>query len=390
MNLYFDVIIIGAGASGFCCAVSALAQQKTVAILEHNNFPLKKVKISGGGRCNFTNLNTKTHNYLTNSDTADLIKNTLEEFSPKDFIKLTKKHRIEVAEKNSGQLFTTTSSQDIINMLLLEAKKAQIFYNKEVKNIKKENNTFFIQTNKEEFSCKSVVIATGGLSYQTMGASDFGYKIAKQFGLKIIPYKPALVPFNLSYDIMKDIVKLKGVSLKAIVNCNGKKFKDNILFTHFGISGPAVLQSSLYWSTGVKVSINMLPDIEISEELKKLRDNSKGKKISNIIGKYLPNKLVEYLVGEKDCFVSEASNKTIETLAKKINNWGIVPIGTQGYKLAEVTSGGIDLNEITNTFETKKIKNLFFIGEVLDVTGQLGGYNLQWAWSSGFIAGKHV
>lgn len=390
MSCFFDVIIIGAGASGFCCAVQALARGKNVAILEHNSLPLKKVKISGGGRCNFTNMNACYKNYLTSFDKENLIKKTLQNFSPEDFFKLIKKHKIKPEEKSKGQFFAADSSQQIIDMLLSEAKNAKIFCNIEIDNIEKDEESFSISTSKKTFLCKSLVIATGGMSYQNIGASDFGYKVAKQFGLKIIPYKPALVPFNIDSAIMKDLASLQGVALNARVECNGKVFNDNILFTHFGISGPAVLQASLYWNSGNKIKIDMLPDVDIIKELKTLRETSKGRKISSVLSKYLPNRFVEYITNSKDCFISEASNKLILEIGNRINNWEVVPAGTQGYKLAEVTSGGVSLDEIEETFESKKNKNLFFIGEVLDVTGQLGGYNLQWAWSSGFIAGKYV
>ncbi|MDR1694057.1 MAG: NAD(P)/FAD-dependent oxidoreductase [Lactobacillaceae bacterium] len=390
MKKNFDVIIIGAGASGYSCAISALAQNKTVCILEHNNSPLKKVKISGGGRCNFTNLNIGAVNYVTSSNQPNFIKNALDKFSPQEFLRLINKHKIGFAEKAKGQLFTSAASQKIIDMLMSEAAKANTYFDINIKSVNKKNELFYVETNKAVFLSSSLVVATGGLSYPNIGATDLGSKIAKQFGIKIIPHKPALVPLNLDNETMKETIKLKGISLEADVECSGRLFNDNILFTHFGLSGPAILQASLYWQKGSKIKINLLPKIDLNKELKELRNSSKGKKISNILAKYIPGKLAGYIIGNNDCFITEASNKLIESIANKVNGWEITPAGTQGFKLAEVTSGGIDIEEINENFEARKEPKLFFIGEVLDVTGQLGGYNLQWAWSSGFIAGKYV
>lgn len=389
MRKNFDVVIIGAGASGMACAIEASNRGKRVVILEQNNLALRKVAISGGGKCNFTNLKADSTHYA--SENPKFCISALKQFSPVDFMDLVMKHRIKFYEKTAGQLFCSSSSQEIIDMLKNEAKKAMIVYDAKIKNISKENELFKIETNNDEYWAKSLVVASGGMSYPNLGASDIGYNIAKQFGLKIIPYKPALVPFNLDSELMKEVIKLKGVALEARVKCSKFQIKENILFTHFGLSGPAILQASLYWNKGDIVQINILPSINIYEELMQAKSNSVKKKISNLLRAYLPEKVVDFVMEKDDIFISEAGNKLIKKIADKINNWEVIPVGTQGFKLAEVTLGGVDVNEVSSqTFESKKVEGLFFVGEVLDVAGQLGGYNLQWAWSSGFVAGKNV
>lgn len=389
MRKNFDVVIIGAGASGMACAIEASNRGKRVAILEHNNLALRKVAISGGGKCNFTNLKADSTHYA--SENPKFCISALKQFSPVDFMDLVMKHRIKFYEKTAGQLFCSSSSQEIIDMLKNEAKKAIIVYDAKIKSISKENELFKIETNNDEYLAKSLVVASGGMSYPNLGASDIGYNIAKQFGLKIIPYKPALVPFNLDSELMREVIKLKGVALEARIKCAKFQIKENILFTHFGLSGPAILQASLYWNKGDVVQINLLPSINIYEELMQAKSNSVKKKISNLLRAYLPEKVVDFVMEKDDVFISEAGNKLIKKIADKINNWEVIPVGTQGFKLAEVTLGGVDVNEVSSqTFEAKKVEGLFFVGEVLDVAGQLGGYNLQWAWSSGFVAGKNV
>ncbi|MDD4557071.1 MAG: aminoacetone oxidase family FAD-binding enzyme [Alphaproteobacteria bacterium] len=384
----FDVLIIGAGASGFACALQALKRHKKVAILDHNASPLKKVKISGGGKCNFTNLNAKPENYVC------AIKNfttfALKTFPPQIIVALLKRHGIKFSEKEKGQLFAQ-SSQEIIDVLMEETQKAQFFFNCTIEKIEKQDTSFKIHTSDEIFSAKSLVIACGGMSYQNIGASDFGYVQAKNFGHKIIPYRPALVPFNLDNELMKKTIKLKGIALDCLISTGERSFRGNVLFTHFGISGPSVLQSSLYWEKNQPINLNFLPEFDLLNFLKEQRDVAKKKKLSNILRQFFPESFVGFLVEDKDVFISEAANKTLQKIAEMVHNFKTIPIGTQGFKLAEVTCGGVDTTEIDNqTFESKKVKGLFFVGEVLDVTGQLGGYNLQWAWSSGFCAGENV
>ena len=385
----FDVIIIGAGASGFSCAYSSIQRGKSVALLEHGSKSLQKVFISGGGKCNFTNLEASKNNYM--SENKNFCISSLKQFSPYDMLDLVNKHKIKFYEKAPNQLFCSESSMPIIEMLKKETQLAEVFYNITLENIAKIGDEFHIQTKQALFVAKSLVIATGGVSYPALGASDSGYQIAKQFGHKIVPYRPALVPFNLNNEIMKETINLKGIAIPSIVTVKNKAFRDNILFTHFGLSGPAILQASLYWDKADIVTINLLPDVNLFEYLKSIKNSSGNKKISSILKQYFPEKFIKFLLSGSDYILSEVSNKVVEKLCGRVNNWQIEPIGTQGMRLAEVTKGGVDVNQVSSqTLESKIVSNLFFIGEVLDVTGELGGYNLQWAWSSGFTAGKYV
>lgn len=389
MSKKYDVIIIGAGAAGMICAAEATARGLKTIILEHNAAALRKVAVSGGGKCNFTNLKADYKHYA--SENPKFVISALKQFPPQDFVDLVQKHRIKFYEKTPGQLFCSSSAQDIINMLKKEASKAEIVYQTKITNIEKQGNLFHVTAEAKEYTAPSLVIASGGMSYAPLGASDIGYKIAKQFGLKIVPYKPALVPFNLDSGLMKELIKLQGVSVEAEVKCGKFVITDKILFTHFGLSGPAILQASLYWNKSDEVQINLLPQVDILSELMQAKNASVKKKAGNILRAFLPEKLVDYIIKTDDVFISELSNKKIVRLADDIHRWKVIPAGTQGFKLAEVTSGGVDTEEISSqSMECKKVKGLFFAGEVLDVTGQLGGYNLQWAWSSGKTAGKNV
>lgn len=385
----FDVIIIGAGASGTACAATAVQRGLKTAVLEHCAQGLNKVKISGGGRCNFTNLNADVSAYVSQNPKFAL--SALKQFSQHDFINMVQLAGIDFYEKTQGQLFCRESSEAIINMLKKKTKKADFFYNVRIENIKKEGDFFEVSSGQKTFRAKSLVVACGGASYPNIGATEDGYKIAKQFGLKIVPYKPALVPLNLDNETMKKTAALKGIALKAEVKCNKFGICENVLFTHFGLSGPAILQASLYWNKGDVLSINFLPEENAQEFLLQAKNQTPNKKTSTILKTRFPDRFVSFLLDGKDGNIGEMSNKTLTALAVKINGWQVIPVGTQGFRLAEVTSGGVDTNEISSqTLEAKKVKGLFFVGEVLDITGRLGGYNLQWAWSSGFTAGKYV
>lgn len=385
----FDVIIIGAGASGTACAATAVQRGLKTAVLEHCAQGLNKVKISGGGRCNFTNLNADVSAYVSQNPKFAL--SALKQFSQHDFINMVQLAGIDFYEKTQGQLFCRESSEAIINMLKKKTKKADFFYNVRIENIKKEGDFFEVSSGQKTFRAKSLVVACGGASYPNIGATEDGYKIAKQFGLKIVPYKPALVPLNLDNETMKKTAALKGIALKAEVKCNKFGICENVLFTHFGLSGPAILQASLYWNKGDVLSINFLPEENAQEFLLQAKNQTPNKKTSTILKTRFPDRFVSFLLDGKDGNIGEMSNKTLTALAVKINGWQVIPVGTQGFRLAEATSGGVDTNEISSqTLEAKKVKGLFFVGEVLDITGRLGGYNLQWAWSSGFTAGKYV
>lgn len=384
----FDAIIIGAGAAGLFCAAQAGKRGRKVLVLEHNSQVGRKILISGGGRCNFTNINTKAENFI--SANPHFCKSALTRYTPQDFVELVKKHHIEFYEKKLGQLFCRESSKQIVEMLLKECSlaKVKILNNCSIKTVRKDN-FFELETTQGNFSCESLVIATGGLSFPKIGATDFGYKIARQFGLKIVPTSPSLVP--LVFAGGNNFSRLAGVSIDANISTNKKAFRENILFTHKGLSGPAVLQISNYWQREKQISIDLLPDLDATEIFEK---NIQSKQtVENFLSKFLPNRFAEIFAAElfSNKPLNQLSKKEREKIVETLNNWQVLFKETEGYHKAEVTRGGIDTNEISSqTMETKQVKGLYFIGEVVDVTGWLGGYNFQWAWASGFAAGNSI
>jgi len=386
----FDVVIIGAGAAGLFCAIEAGKRGRKVLVIEHNAQVGRKIIISGGGRCNFTNLNTKAENFISNN--PHFCKSALARYTPLDFVELVKKHRIEFYEKKLGQLFCRENSRQIVEMLLEECRKArvEIRLNCSVKDISK-NEFFEIETNQGKFVSESFVIATGGLSIPHIGATDFGYRIAGQFGLKIIATKPALVPLVFQNGNLKSYKNLAGVSLDSVVSCGKESFRENILFTHRGLSGPAVLQISSYWTRGQAVEFDLLPTKNAVDILQNSRDSKK--ELANFLSEFLPNRFAEAFcqttVASKP--LKNYSEKEFANIAEKLHAWQVVFDETEGYKKAEVTLGGVSTDELSSkTMEAKKVARLYFIGEVADVTGWLGGYNFQWAWASAFAAGQVV
>lgn len=384
----FDAIIIGAGAAGLFCAIQAGKRGRKVLVIEHNSQVGRKILISGGGRCNFTNINTKAENFI--SENPHFCKSALARFTPQDFIELVKKHRIEFYEKKLGQLFCRESARQIVEMLLKECEreKVRILNNCSVKNIR-QTDTFEIETNQGIFTCENLVVATGGLSFPKIGATDFGYKVARQFGLKIVPTLPSLVP--LVFANGKNFSRLAGVSLDALVSTGKKAFRENILFTHKGLSGPAILQISNYWERENQISIDLLPDENALELFEK--NTSSKQTLENFLSKFLPNRFAEIFAADEffNKPLNQLSKKEREKISEKLNDWKIFFGETEGYHKAEVTRGGISTNELSSqTMESKRVKGLFFIGEVVDVTGWLGGYNFQWAWASAFAAGNSL
>ncbi len=380
----FDVIIIGGGAAGLFCAIEAGKRGRKTLVIEHNSEVGRKILISGGGRCNFTNKSVSANNFVSNN--PHFCKSALARYTPNDFLDLIKKHKIAYYEKTLGQLFCKESSRQIIEMLLDECKQAkvEIRVNCSVRNVSK-GETFFVETTQGVFEAESLVIATGGLSFPKVGATDFGYKIARQYRLKIIETKPSLVPLVFS---TLQLTKLAGVSVSSIVSVGKREFRENILFTHRGLSGPAILQISNYWQKDKPVSINLLPTENAAELLANNRDNKQN--LDNFLSKFLPNRVAETLFSSGNP-INQTSKKNLEQIAEKLNNWQVNFNETEGYHKAEVTIGGVDTNELSSqTMESKRVKGLFFIGEVVDVTGWLGGYNFQWAWSSGFACGQSV
>lgn len=388
----YDVIIIGGGASGLMCAIEAGKRGRSVLILEHSEKVGKKILISGGGRCNFTNLEINSDNYISNN--SHFCKSALSRFTQNDFIALVSKYKIQFYEKTLGQLFCTSRSDEILSMLLSECRiyKVEIKTNCTITNISKVGH-FIVNTVNDNFECGSLVVASGGLSIPQMGATGLGYEIAQQFGINVVNCQPALVGLTLSGDLLRNLASLSGVSTEAIVSCGGHSFRESILFTHKGLSGPAVLQISNYWEIGKEIEINLIPDIILSEMIKKWQKDSPKAEFKNLLSTLIPKRLAYQLTEMyfTNKSVIQYNGKEIKSIENILHRWKLQPVGTEGFDKAEVTKGGVDTNELSSkTFESKKIEGLYFIGEVVDVTGWLGGYNFQWAWSSGFCAGQHV
>jgi predicted Rossmann fold flavoprotein len=389
-----DVIIIGAGAAGLMCAIEAGKRQRQVIILDHANKPGKKILMSGGGRCNFTNYHCSPQNFISNN--PHFSKSALTRYTQWDFIELVKKHKIPFHEKTLGQLFCDNKAKDILNLLLTECQQAnvEIRLNTTIQKIEKINDHHYkIHSTRGDYHCESLVIASGGLSIPTMGASPFGYKIAEQFGLKIWPTRAGLVPLTLHTEDKDRLATLSGVAIDTQTSNTQKSFRENILFTHRGLSGPAILQISSYWHPGETITINMLPNLELEEYLQTQKQQQPQKQLKTILSELLPKRVIELFIPPIDSEKKLASlSQTIITqTAAIINTWHIKPNGTEGYRTAEVTLGGVDCDAISSkTFAANNHPGLYFIGEVLDVTGWLGGYNFQWAWSSGWAAGQVV
>jgi predicted Rossmann fold flavoprotein len=388
----FDVIIVGAGGAGMMCASQAAQRGRRVAILDHTQEIGRKILISGGGRCNFTNIHTTPAQFVSNN--PHFCKSALSRFTPQDFISLVKKHRISFHEKKLGQLFCDGSARSIVDLLVRECEDAgAIFYlNCKIERVEKPDE-FRILTSQGSFQANSLVIATGGLSIPQIGATGFGYEVAKQFGLGIIDPTPALDGFNFSKGDLKRFSDLPGVSIDSIVSCNGASFRENILFTHTGLSGPASLQASLYWHRGDDIAIDLLPETDALAWLTELKQAGKNAELKNVLADKLPKRFAErfcQLAGIEGK-TSKVSDRELAEFAALLRSWHIYPGDTVGYRKAEVTRGGVDTNDLSSkTMEAKKVSGLYFVGEVVDVTGQLGGYNFQWAWASGFAAGQYV
>lgn len=389
-----DVIIIGASASGLMCAIEAAKRGRDILVLDHANKAGKKILMSGGGRCNFTNYDVNSENYISHNN--HFVKSALSRFTQWDFISMVEKYKIPYHEREHGQLFCDESSKDILNLLLNECEKVnvEIQLTTEINKLKQQSeNNFLIQSNKGDYQSQSVVIATGGLSIPKMGATPFGYKIAEQFNIKVWPTSAGLVPFTLHNQDKDSLSNLSGIAINSIVNSKRKSFRENILFTHRGLSGPAILQISSYWSAGEEIEINLLPDIDLLEKLNSTSDQQPQIKLKTLLHKLLPKRLVNIFIETEllDKPLQEISYKQRQVVAAAFQNWIIKPNGTEGYRTAEVTLGGVDCDALSSkTLESKTIAGLYFIGEVIDVSGWLGGYNFQWSWSSGWCAGQYV
>jgi hypothetical protein len=388
----YDVVIIGAGAAGLMCALTAGQRGRKVLVLDHAERMGNKILISGGGSCNFTNLYLKSEHYI--SGNPHFCKSALSRFSQYDFISLVEKHNISYQQRQSGQLFCNGNSVEILNLLLEECRLSdvKIQNRSKIKKIEKDTN-FTVTTNSKNYVTESLVIATGGLSMPAIGATGFGYEVAEQFGIKVLSRQPGLVPLTFSRDDLDDFSDLSGISADAAVSCNEQSFREAILFTHRGLSGPAVLQISNYWQPGDEIVINLLPDIDLTETIKQWQKERPKTELKNLIGELLTRRVAHRWLElwHHNKPVNQYNEKEINEVADIFHAWRIRPSDTEGYRVAEVTRGGVDTDGLSSkTFETRNVNSLYFIGEVVDVTGWLGGYNLQWAWSSGFSAGQFV
>jgi len=391
----YDVIIIGAGAAGLMCAAQALKRGRKVLVLDKAKKAGKKILISGGGRCNFTNLFIEPEAYL--SSNPHFFKSALSRYTQWDFITLLESHQLSWTEKTLGQLFCDQKSGAVLEMLMNECQGVDLELSEEITDIKAEQG-YVISSTKGRYQAESLVVATGGPSIPKMGATDFGLQIAKQFGHKSIGFKPALVPFTFSQsDIDKYFKDLSGLSLEMVMNCNGQSFKEMALITHRGISGPVALQISSYWNKNDTLTIDLLPGINAAEVLLSAQQDRGTTALKNILNEYFSKRLAQRFakvlisldLSEK--ILGEINQADLKQFGHALNNWTLTPSGTEGMRTAEVCTGGVDTNELSSkTMESNKQPSLYFIGETVDVTGWLGGYNFQWAWSSGWAAGQVV
>jgi predicted Rossmann fold flavoprotein len=393
MSIQYDVIIVGAGAAGMMSAIEAGKRGRKVLLVDHYKKIGEKIRISGGGRCNFTNINTNPNKFL--SQNPKFVRSALSQYTQNDFINLINKYEIKFHEKKLGQLFCDHSAQQIVEMLLKECELANVTILKEfiIKNIEKDNDQYLVSTETEQYSSESLIVATGGLSVPKIGATSFGYEIAKKFDHNIIETLPALVPLTFNEKILEICKELTGLSVEAIVSFNKVLFQEGMLFTHRGLSGPSILQISSYWKQGDNIKVNLSPKLNVYQLLEEKRKLNPKLDILNIVSEILPKRLAQIICSENKVSgnISELSNKILKQLSENINSWLINPTGSEGYRTAEVTLGGVDTKELSSkTMMSNKHNNLFFIGEVVDVTGHLGGYNFQWAWSSGYVAGQYA
>lgn len=391
-----DIVIIGAGAAGLMCAIEAGKRGRRVVVIDHAQKPAGKIRISGGGRCNFTNIHTKPQHFL--SANPAFCASALARYTQHDFIALVKRHGIAFHEKTLGQLFCDHSSGDIIAMLLKECAAAGVTlrFGISVQQVRKEDERFVTCISCGEWRSQSLVVASGGLSIPKMGATGFGYDIARQFGLALIPTRPALVPFTLAPEDLQHFSVLSGIALDASARCGKQTFREGMLFTHRGLSGPASLQISSYWEPGTAVLFDLSPEQDMDALLRRAKEQHPNQELATVLAQHFPRRVAKaflerYVPADASRRMTQISGKTLTALGQLLNQWRIVPSGTEGYRTAEVTCGGVDTRALSSkTMECNSVPGLFFIGEVVDVTGHLGGFNFQWAWSSGHAAGHYA
>jgi predicted Rossmann fold flavoprotein len=388
----FDVIILGGGAAGLMCAIEAGKRGRSVAVLERGEKVGKKILISGGGRCNFTNLECGPANFL--SQNPHFAKSALARYTSRDFIAMVERHGIPYHEKTLGQLFCDRSARDIIGMLQDEYDRVgvEIFLNCDIGQVER-GELFQVQTNLATFESDSLVIATGGPSIPKMGATSFGYRVAAQFGLKLVTPYPALVPFTVSEKDRERYCDLSGLSAEVVAQTDGASFREKMLITHRGLSGPAILQISSYWKPGEEISMDLLPQVDIAGEFLARKAAGEKAEVRSVVAEHLPKRFVDrwFEWNAVSKRLPDSSMAELTETSATLHAWKLKPGGTEGYAKAEVTGGGVDTAELSSrTFEAKKVPGLYFIGEVVDVTGHLGGFNFQWAWASGYCAGQFV
>lgn len=388
-----DVVVIGAGAAGLFCGATAGKRGRNVVVLDHAKKVGRKILMSGGGRCNFTNMYASHENFL--SDNPHFCKSALSQYTQWDFIGLVTEYGIPYHEKTLGQLFCDDNAKDIVNLLLSECEKASVTITThcDILNVTKQDDQFLIATSLGNYIAESVVIATGGLSMPKLGATPFGYKVAEQFDIPVKPTRAGLVPFTLHDHDKSVLADLSGISVDSSASCNNTEFNENILFTHRGLSGPAVLQISSYWAPGEAVNFNLYPNGDLYQYLVESSKQNPDMLLANVLAQHYSKRFVSTALTMFDIInepIKRYSEKQLATITQRFEKWTVKPNGTEGYRTAEVTLGGVDTDHISSkTMEARDHPGLYFIGEVLDVTGWLGGYNFQWAWSSGYVAGQH-
>lgn len=385
-----DVIVIGAGAAGLMCAATAAARGRSVLVIDHANKAGKKILMSGGGRCNFTNMYTEPGNFL--SQNPHFCKSALARYTQWDFIDLVAGYGVPYHEKKLGQLFCDNKASDILGLLLAECERtgAEVRLNTSVQEVKAVEGGYRVLTSGGALACTSLVIATGGLSIPTLGATGFGYQLARQFGHTVLPTRAGLVPFTITDQLKALCTELSGTSVDCIASCNGHSFRENLLFTHRGLSGPAMLQVSSFWAAGDKVTLNLLPDHDALSWLQAAQAERPNAELRTLLGDLFTRKMAQLLCDTwfESRPLKQYTPAQLQAVADQLGHWELVPAGTEGYRTAEVTLGGVDTREVSSkTMESMKSPGLYFIGEVLDVTGHLGGFNFQWAWASGYAAG---
>lgn len=393
----FDVLVIGAGAAGMMCAIEAGKRGRSVLIVDHAKAPGEKIRISGGGRCNFTNTGASIHNFLSANPKFAL--SALRRYRPKDFIALVERYGIAYHEKTLGQLFCDGSAKQIIDMLLTEMRAAGVKLRLETsfQDVAKTETGFEVELSSGAVRCASLVVACGGKSIPKMGATGLGYEIAKQFGLNIVETRPALVPLTFEAGMLARLTPLSGVALDAVVAHGKTKFREGMLFTHRGLSGPSILQISSYWREGDEIRVDMAPGVDALAALKAARTATPRQAVATVLSTLLPKRVAQLIADDEEGApeskrggnIADCSDKVLGRLAAAVNAWTFKPVGSEGYRTAEVTLGGVDTDALdSRTLEAKAVPGLYFIGEVVDVTGWLGGYNFQWAWASGWSAGQ--